>query len=322
VSDRGEGIPAGVCGASYVTANAYISDISSPEQRARQFGLIGAAWGIGFVLGPVIGGLLGEVHSCLPFFVAAALAVVNFTYGYFILPESLKPENRRAFSLKRANPVGALLQIRRYPVVLGLLAALLCYQIAHDANPSTWAFYTIEKFHWSAAQIGFSIGVVGFAFAIVMGVLIGPIIARIGERRAVYLGFALFSAGFIGFSLAPNGAIFCALILPFSLGGMAHPALRSILSRQVPADAQGELQGAMASMQSLTAIVAPLIMTQLFRHFTAADGPYFPGAPFLTAGVLAFTSLCIAAYVIQTKLRDEAVKASPALVPEGERGTA
>jgi len=292
---------AGICGASYTCATAYVADITPPEGRARAFGLIGAAWGVGFVLGPVIGGLMGELDLRLPFFAAAGLAMVNVIFGYFVLPETLKPENRRAFSLKRANPVGALLQMRQYPVVIGLLGALLFFQIAHDSLPTTWAYYSIEKFHWTTAQVGLSIGVVGLSTALMQALLVGPIVERFGERIAVHVGFLIYSLGFIAFSLAPNGWLFCTFIVPFALAGITMPALRSILSRQAPANAQGELQGAMASLQSVTAIFAPLLMTQLFRTFTASDQLYFPGAPFFTAGLCAFVGLLIVAVVLRSK---------------------
>jgi DHA1 family tetracycline resistance protein-like MFS transporter len=288
----------GICGASYTTASAYIADITPPERRASAYGLIGAAWGVGFVLGPVLGGLLGDISPRLPFVAAAVLALLNVVYGYFTLSESLPPQNRRAFSLKRASPFGALIQIRKYPIVIGLFAALFFYQIAHDSLPSVWSYYTIEKFKWTSSQVGLSLAVVGLSGALVQSLLIGPLVARLGERRAVHIGYWIYSVGFFALALAPNGWILCAVLVPFALSGIAGPAQTSIMSQQVPADAQGELQGAIASLQSFTAIFAPVVMTQLFKAFTASDQFYFPGAPYFAAGVLSLVSLVILTIVL------------------------
>lgn len=302
----------GICGASYTTASAYIADITPPEGRARAYGLIGAAWGVGFVLGPAVGGLLGELNPRLPFVAAAVLALINVIYGYFVLSESLRPENRRAFALNRANPFGALLQIRKYPIVMGLFAALFFYQIAHDSLPSVWAYFTIEKFKWTSAQVGLSIAVVGLSGAIVQGLLVGPLVARLGERRAVHIGYSIHALGFIAFALAPNGWTLYAIILPFAFAGMAGPALNSILSAQTPPNAQGELQGAIASLQSLTAIFAPLLMTQLFKAFTGSDRFYFPGAPYLAAALFALLSLAIVVLVLRSRSAQTTVSAAKA----------
>ena len=278
---------AGISGASFATANAYIADVSAPSERAQNFGLVGAAFGLGFVLGPVLGGILGEVGSRVPFFAAAALAAANTLYGLLVLPESLPKEKRRPFSIKRANPLGTLGQMRRYPIVVTLLGALFLYQMAHDALPSTWTYYTMLKFEWTERDVGYSLGFVGILFAVVQGGLIRKIMPKVGERRAVYLGFLLMAVGFVGYGLSPRGWVLYAFSVPFALGGLANPALRGIMSNEVASDAQGELQGAITSLQSLTAIMAPVIMTQLFAYFTAEHAPlYLPGAPFITASVL------------------------------------
>lgn len=217
-----------------------------------------------------------------------------------MLPETLAAEDRRPFRLERANPVGALLQMRKYPFVGGLFVAWLFYQIAHDANPSTWSYFTMLEFDWSEREVGYSLGFVGLTFAIVQGVLIRAVIPRIGERRAVAAGFVAMVVGFSGFAFATRGSMLYAFIVPFSLGGLAIPALRGIMSNQVPPDAQGELAGAIASLVSLTAIVAPLLMTQLFGFFTGERAPfYFPGAPFFTAAILMLASLLGFAWVIR-----------------------
>lgn len=285
-------IIAGITGATYTTANAYIADVTPPERRAQSFGLIGAAFGLGFIIGPVIGGLLGELGTRVPFFAAAGLALFNMLYGFIVLPETLSKENRRPFTLARATPAGALVQIRRYPVVLGLIGVVICYQLAHDANPAAWTYYTKLKFSWDRADVGLSLGFVGLMIAIVQGVLIRAAIPRLGELRAVYLGLACGAAGFVGFSFVTKGWMLFALIVPWALIGLAMPAMRSVMSRQVPADAQGELQGALTSVVSLTMIGAPVLMTQLFRYFASESAPvYFPGAPFFAAGMILLAAI-------------------------------
>jgi MFS transporter, DHA1 family, tetracycline resistance protein len=298
---------AGVCGASFATANAYVSDVTPPDERAKRFGLVGAAWGTGFIVGPALGGILGEIGPRLPFFAAAGLALANVIYGYLVLPESLSRHNRRPFSFKRANPLGSFRQMRRYPVVIGLIGALVLYQIAHDANPSTWNYYTMEKFHWTLSQVGYSMAFIGVSFALVQATLIGPIIQRLGERRTVYTGLAFYVAAYLALAFVTQGWMVYLCIVPFAFGTIANPAIKSIMSRELPANEQGELQGALSSMMSLTAIVAPLFMTQLFSHFTAPGAPiYFPGAPFFTAGVLTAAALLVAALVIRNAVRKTA----------------
>ena len=290
---------AGIAGATFATANAYIADVSDSEMRAQNFGLLGSAWGLGFILGPVIGGLLGEYGPRVPFFAAAALAGANVLYGFFVLPESLPTDDRRPFSFKRANPIGALAQMRKYPGVVMLFGALVLYQLAHDANPSTWTYYTMLKFGWSERDVGLSMGVLGISMVVVQGLLIRIVIPKLGDRRTVLLGLAVMATGYLGFSLADEGWVMLVFIVPFALGSLAMPALRSILSHRVGADAQGELQGAMSSLTSLTAIVAPVFLTQLFGYFTSASAPvYFPGAPFMTAAVLTMGSAVVVAGVL------------------------
>jgi DHA1 family tetracycline resistance protein-like MFS transporter len=220
--------------------------------------------------------------------------LLNAIYGAFALPETLARGQRRPFSFRRANPVGAVLQMRRHPVVFGLLGVVLLYQLAHDANPSTWSFYTMLKFGWSEQEVGYSIGFVGLLIALVQGSLIRAVIPRLGERRAVYFGLTMMAFGFAGLAFSVAGWMMYVFLVPFALCGLAMPALRGIMSRQVPANAQGELQGALTSLQSLTAIGAPLLMTQLFGYFTGPRAPlYFPGASFLAAALLVAASLLL-----------------------------
>ena len=257
--------------------------------------MVGAAFGLGFIIGPVIGGLLGQYGARIPFLAAAGLTFVNWLYGYFVLPESLDQVHRRPFSWKRANPVGSLLHLNRYPVIAGLVASLVLVYIAAHATQSTWAYYTMEKFHWNEAWVGYSLGFVGLMVAIVQGGLIRVINPKLGPRRSVYLGLALYSVGFMLFAFATKGWMMFAFLVPYCLGGIAGPALQGIISTQVPANEQGELQGGLTSLVSATSIVGPPLMTNLFAYFTATQAPvYFPGTPFLMGAVLTVISVFLA----------------------------
>jgi DHA1 family tetracycline resistance protein-like MFS transporter len=293
---------AGVFSATYPVVAAYVADLTAPEQRAKSFGLLGAAWGLGFVVGPAIGGLLGDANPRLPFFVAAGLAAVNVVYGYFVLPESLAPANRRAFSLRRANPIGAFQAMRQYPLVVGLLGALLLYHIAHDANPATWTYVTMAKFDWTPRDIGLSMSFVGICAALVQGLAVGPVVRWLGERRAMVAGFGLFTLSFLGYAFATSGWMMYFWIVPFSFGTIASIATMALLSKEVPANQQGELQGAVSSLRSITACVAPLMMTGLFSYFTSAEAPFqFPGASFFAASVLTLVALLLVMGVLRRR---------------------
>ncbi|NVO32063.1 TCR/Tet family MFS transporter [Hymenobacter lapidiphilus] len=287
---------AGITGASVTTASAYIADVSTPEKRAQNFGLIGAAFGLGFILGPLLGGVLGEYSHQLPFLAAAGLTLLNVVYGYFVLPESLPLERRRAFAWKRANPIGSLRMLGRYPVILGLVASLLFLYVAAHATQSTWTYYVMEKFSWSEKWVGYSLAAVGLMVAVVQGGLIRRINPLLGPKRSVYLGLLLYALGFVLFAFASKGWMMFAFLVPYCLGGIAGPALQGIISGQVPANEQGELQGALTSLMSLTSIVGPVLMTSLFSYFTRPAAPvYFPGAPFILAAVLTLISVALAA---------------------------
>lgn len=285
-------IIAGITGASFTTAGAYIADVSTAEKRAQNFGLLGAAFGLGFIIGPVIGGLLGHFGPRIPFFFAAALALANALYGFFILPESLSTANRRPFEWSRANPIGSLRHLQRHPMVMGMLVPFVLMYIAGHANQSTWTYYTIEKFGWNETWVGYSLGFVGITVAIVQGGLIRKILPVLGQTRAVFVGLAFYGVTFILFAFATKGWMMFAFMIPSALGGIAGPALQGIMSGRVPPNEQGELQGALTSVISLTSIAGPLLMTWLFFTFTRADAvAYFPGAPFLAAGILSLASL-------------------------------
>ncbi len=284
---------AGITGATFTSGAAYIADVSPPEKRAQNFGIIGAAFGLGFIIGPLMGGVISSYWGLrAPFFVAAALALVNWLYGYFILPESLTPENRRPFSWKRANPVGSLRQIGKYPLVLGLSISLFLVQLAGHANISTWTYITMEKFQWDSFGIGASLAAVGFIGGLVQGVLSRRIIPALGERKSVTWGVFLYGLGFVLFAFASQGWMMYLFMIPFGFGGIAVPALQSIISTQVPGNEQGELQGGLTSLASLTSIIGPIVMTNLFSFFTSVQSPvHFAGAPFILGAVLCFLGL-------------------------------
>lgn len=300
---------AGITGASFSSCSAYIADVSPPEKRAQNFGMIGAAFGLGFIIGPLIGGLVSaEFGLRAPFFVAAGLALLNWLYGYFVLPESLAPENRRPFEWKRANPVGSLLNLRRYPVVLSLAGALLFIYVAGHANQSTWTYITMEKFEWDTKMVGYSLAFVGLMVGIVQGGLTRIVIPRFGAKTSLYFGLFMYTIGFVLFAFADKGWMMFAFMVPFSLGGFAGPALQGIISNQVPANEQGELQGSLTSLIAVTSIIGPLTMTWLFAWFTSEAAPvHFAGAPFLMGAVLCLVSLLLAVRTLKKYGRRGAV---------------
>lgn len=287
-------VVSGIFGASFTTGFAYIADVSPPEKRAQNFGLVGAAFGLGFIIGPVTGGLLGELGPRVPFFVAAALTLLNMAYGYFVLPESLSAERRRPFEWKRANPLGTLLALRRYPQVIGLISSLVFVYIASHAVQGTWSYFTIEKFNWSPKDIGLSLGAVGILSAFVQGFLIRKAIPALGAWRTLIVGTVCNVVGLVLFALVQRQWMLYAFLIPYAFGGLAGPALQGLLSNGVPENEQGELQGAMSSMMSATSIVGPPLMTTIFATFTEAGSPiYFPGAPFVAGAILSATSLVL-----------------------------
>jgi DHA1 family tetracycline resistance protein-like MFS transporter len=286
---------AGLAGASFTPAYAYVADITEPAKRAQSFGLMGAAFGIGFILGPAIGGLLGNLSPRAPFFAAGAIALTNTVFGYFALPESLPLTSRRAFHWARANPLGTLTQMSKYPVVAWLLAALFLWQLGHQVLPSIWAFYTISKFHWTSAQVGYSLAWVGMVMAIAQGLLTRVLIPWIGgERRAALAGMAAAVFAYLGYAFATQGWVMYGVSLSTFIFALAYPSMNAIASRQTPANAQGELQGAVACLYSLSAILGPPLMTQIFGYFSSGTAwVHFPGAPFVTAAALTLGSAAL-----------------------------
>ena len=288
-------IIAGLTGASITTASAYIADVSTPENRAKNFGMIGAAFGLGFIIGPVIGGLLGQYGSRVPFYTAAVLCLLNFLYGFFILPESLAKENRREFDIKRANPIGALLHLKKYPKLIGLVIATFLLYVASHAVHSNWSFFTMYQFNWDEKMVGISLGVIGLLVGLVQGGLIRWVNPKLGNQKSIYVGMALYTVGMFLFAMATESWMLFVFLIPYCLGGIAGPAMQAVISEQVPANEQGEIQGTMSSLMSASAIIGPPMMSTVFYFFTHSDAPFkFPGAPFVLGGVLMLLSTIVA----------------------------
>lgn len=297
----------GIAGASYTTVNAYIADVTPPEKRAANFGLTGAAFSLGFILGPALGGLLGSYGARVPFFVAAGLSLANALFGIFVLKESLKPEHRRKFELWRANPVGTLVALQKFPNIVVLCAVIVMMRLAHDSNPAVFTYYVYAKFHWTPQMVGYSLMAVGALMAVVYGFLVRIVIPKIGETASVYLGLFFGALGFAGYAFSTETWMMFAWMVPFALFGFTMPALNAILSKTVGPTEQGELQGALACIGSLTSIAAPPLLTNLFAYFTSSAAPvYFPGAAFLAA------SLCL---VLGAAVFSRMRRPSPALQP-------
>lgn len=289
-------VVAGITAATYSTATAFIADITPPEKRGARFGLIGACFGVGFVAGPLIGGLLASIDLHAPFYAAAALALANMVFGYFVLPETVTDATRRPFSLARANPLGALRAVSRLPGVRRVLICFLILGIAMNVYPAIWAYYGQARFGWDTTMVGLSLALYGISFAVGQALLVGPLIKRFGEHRAAHYGMWVDIVTLAGLGLVTSG-LHALIITPITaLGGVVTPALQALASRAAPADAQGELQGVLASLNAVAMITSPLLMTATFSAFTAPSAPVFsPGAPFLLASVLML--ICLALHI-------------------------
>ncbi|MBK7561352.1 MAG: TCR/Tet family MFS transporter [Chitinophagaceae bacterium] len=292
-------IIAGITGASFTTGAAYIADVSTPATRAKNFGMIGAAFGLGFVIGPALGGLLAGLGVRAPFYAAAGLCLLNALYGYFVLPESLSKENRRAFEWKRANPFGSLRFLRRIPAIGGLAVCYFLIYLGAQAVQGNWNYFTMYRFHWSEKLVGISLAVVGLLVGAVQAGLTRVINPKLGNEKSIYLGLLLYSLGLTLFAFATEGWMMFAFLVPYCLGGIAGPALQSIMAGHIQRNEQGELQGALTSLMSLTTIIGPLMMNNLFKYFTTAKAPvYFPGVSFLLAAFFMLLSVLIAGKVL------------------------
>jgi len=293
---------AGLTGASFTTATAYIADVSTPETRAKNFGLIGAAFGLGFIIGPALGGLLAGWGIRAPFFAAAGLCLVNALYGYFVLPESLTKENRRKFEWKRANPFGALQFLKKTPSIGGLAFSFFLIYLAAMSVQGNWNFFTMYRFSWTEKLVGISLTVVGLLVALVQAGLTRLVNPKLGNEKSIYLGLLFYALGLVLFAFASQGWMMFVFLIPYCLGGIAGPALQSTMAGHVPSNQQGELQGALTSLMSVTAIIGPLLMNNLFWFFTSKNAPlHFPGVSFLLGALFMLSSVFIVWKVFSTE---------------------
>jgi len=291
-------IIAGIAGAALATATAYMADITPPHKRTHRFGLIGAAFGLGFIIGPVVGGELGELGPRVPFYAAAGLAFANFLFGLLVLPESLPKASRRKFDIRRANPFGAVLALKKYPSVLWLLGVLFFFQLSAQALPTVFSYFTVEMFNFSSSNIGRTLGAFGVGFAISQAILVGPLSRRIGEPAVAMVGLLAAITAFAGVAFSSEVFYLYLFIMVGTVSGLAPPAINGVLSRQVPDNGQGELQGAVNAASSLATIVGPLAATQIFSYYTTTPGApdYFPGAPFIAASLSVAAALILFAF--------------------------
>ena len=288
----------GISGANLSACMAYIADVTPPHKRAAGYGMVGAAFGLGFVLGPLTGGFLGDIDLRLPFLAAAGLTAANWLYGLFVLPESLPPERRRPFAWSRANAIGSLRGFARFPGVLGMAGVLFVVQLAQFGLQSVWVLYTAHRYQWDSRAVGISLAVVGIGAAVVQGGLARSIIPRIGERAALLFGLGLAVLAYTAYGLATHGWMIYATVAVASLGAIAGPAAQAIITTGVQSDQQGELQGSLASLQSVAQVAGPLLGTGLFGYFISDRAPFLlPGAPFFACAVLALIALLLAARV-------------------------
>lgn len=288
-------ILSGITGASFTTATAYIADVSTNENRAKNFGLMGAAFGLGFIIGPVLGGLLGQFGTRIPFIAAAILCMLNFLYGYFILPESLDKDKRRPFELKRANPIGAFLHLKKYPNLIGLVLAIFVLYVGSHAVQSNWNYFTMYQFNWTEKMVGISLGIIGLLVGIVQGGLIRWINPKLGNVKSIYFGLALYTIGMFLFAFATESWMMFVFLIPYCIGGIAGPALQAVVSEQVDPSEQGEIQGTLTSLMSASSIVGPPMMASIFYYFTHNEAPFlFSGAPFVLGGILMLISTILA----------------------------
>ena len=305
-------VVSGITAANFSAAGAYVADVTPPEKRAASFGMIGAVFGLGFILGPALGGALGDVGLRLPYFVAAGLNFLNMLYGIFVLPESLPRESRRAFSFARANPLGSLRALAKHPIVLGLTGTMACGYLATWTMQSVWALHTQARFGWKLRDVGLSLMVVGFATAIVQGVLVRSVIPKIGERRALFFGLVMGVVGMVGLGLADRGWMLLAVIPLLALAGLAGPAVSAITSHAVGPSQQGELQGALNSLSGITAIFGPIVGTTLLARFaTEGARPHVPGAAFFAAAGFNLVGLALAVRLFAREDRRIAEAAAP-----------
>src|SRR5437588_4952669 len=288
----------GITASNVATGFAYITDVTPPEERPKKFGLISAAFGLGFVIGPAVGGYLGNINLRFPFWAAAALSLANAVYGFFVLPESLPKERRSKSAWHMANPLGSLALLRSHPQLFGLATVMTLFYLAQQSLPAVFVLYTQYRYAWTERDVGLALAVVGVSTSIVSGILVGPFVRRFGERRSVVSGLAFGSIGFLSFAFAPYGWIFLCAIPFLGLWGIAGPSVQSLMSRRVDPTSQGKLQGAINSIRSISGMIGPLLFTQVLAISISPSAPiHFPGAPYFLAGLLPLPTLTPPAYV-------------------------
>lgn len=306
----------GMSGASFSVANAYIADVTDPKDRAKAFGMVGAAFGLGFMLGPLLGGFLGKMDIHYPFYAAGAITLINWVYGYFVLPESLAPENRATFTLRRANPIAVFQGLGKYPHVVELAFAFLFVNLAQFGLHSTWALYTENRYGWKPQDIGFSLFLVGLGAVIVQGGLAGKIIKAIGERRALLIGLAIGIFAFAGYGAASEGWMIYTILCIAALGGIAQPASQSLITRTVRPDEQGRTQGAISAIQTLAQIFGPLIASNVFSFFISPRAPAkVPGASFYVGSLFCTIGLVLAFLAVRRHSGEALADTPPAASP-------
>ncbi len=293
----------GITSASYPTAGAYIADVTPPAERAGKFGMLGAAFGLGFIVGPAVGGLLGGIDLRLPFWVAAGLSLANAAYGFFILPESLPKERRKPFSLRNAHIFGSFRLLRSHPELFGMASALFVMGLAHEALPNTFVLYADQRYAWGETRVGLALAIIGVASVVVSMLLVRPLVRRLGERRAALFGLVCGMGGFLTFGLAPTGGIFLLGIALVALWGVANPSFQSLMSHRIDPSEQGQLQGALGSIRAVTGMLGPVVFTQVFAAAVRHGGEPLLGAPFLLSAALLMVTLVVATRVLPHRER-------------------
>jgi len=300
-------VVAGITGASFTTASAYIADVSTDEMsRTKNFGVIGAAFGLGFILGPLLGGFVAHFWGLrAPFYTAAAFCLLNCLYGYFFLPESLSKENRRAFEWKRANPIGSLKFLSGHPEIGGLAICFFLIYLGSQSVQANWNFFTVYQFGWSELMISFSLGLVGVLVGAVQAGLSRVVNPKIGNENSIYIGLSLYTLGLVLFAFATQGWMMFVFLVPYCLGGICGPALQAVISGHVPRNQQGELQGALTSLMSLTTVIGPLVLNSTFSYFTSSKAPFhMPGIHFLIGAFCMLLSVIITHRVLTREKRE------------------
>lgn len=310
-------IISGITASNISSAFAYVTDVTPPEKRAKQFGYLAASFGMGFIIGPAVGGFLGNINLRFPFWAAAALSLANAAYGFFVLPESLPKERRSQSAWHMANPLGSLTLLRSHRQLFGLATVMTLFYLAQQSLPAVFVLYTQYRYAWTERDVGLALAVVGISTSIVSGILVGPFARRFGERRSVISGLTFGTLGFLSFAFAPRGWIFLCAIPFLGLWGIAGPSVQSLMSRRVDPTSQGKLQGAINSIRAIAGMIGPLLFTQVLAiAISPSISVHFPGAPYFLAGLLLTSSLTLAAYVTRAAASESPAASTPAISPD------